>query len=76
MCICVLIHACMHAPLKLGDAYGTCICPLTEVTLLNKADYVCFRLILFNGILLSDVMPYRPNQSTHKLLPNHLFIHM
>lgn len=33
-------------------------------------------LRLLNGILLTNIMPYRPNQSTHKLLPNHLFIHM
>lgn len=69
-------HACMHAPLQLRDAYGTCIHPPTAVTLLNKVDYVHFELTLLNGILLPDVRPYRPNQSTHKLLPNHLFIHM
>jgi len=61
----------MHVPLQLGDAYGTCIHPPIAVPLLNEADYVCFGLRL-----LSDVMPYRPNQFTHKLLPNHLFIHM
>jgi len=69
-------HPCTHAPLQLGDAYGTCIHPLTAVTLLNKADYVHFKLRLLNGILLSDVRPYRPNQSTHKLVPNHLSIDM
>jgi hypothetical protein len=78
LCVCVHMcsHICMHAPLQLEDAYGTCIHPLTAVTLLNKADYVFFGLRLLNGILLSDVTPYRPNQSTHKLLSNHLFIHM
>jgi len=44
LCVCVQVHACMHAPQQLEDVYGTCIHPLTAVTLLNEADYVCFRL--------------------------------
>lgn len=42
--VCMCAATCMHAPQQLGDAYGTCIHPLTAVTLVNKADYVCFRL--------------------------------
>lgn len=44
VCARVQVHVCMHAPQQPGDAYGTCIHPLTAVTLVNKADYVCFRL--------------------------------
>lgn len=69
MCLCVC--TCIHAHVQLGHAYGTCTHPLTSVTLLSKAS---FRLL--NGMLLSDIMPHKPNHSTHKLFPNHFFIHM
>jgi hypothetical protein len=78
-CVCVCVHACVHMHTCMYLCSWKMLMVYTSTHLLQsrfstRLTYVRFRIKFLNRILLTDVMPHRPNQSTNKLLPNHLCI--